>query len=91
MVYKGWIPDRFNEVSDKEFAFVHIDVDLHQPTLASLEYFYQRLVSGSVLLCDDYGSHRCNGARKAFEELVISRQIGSVIHLPTQQGFITKQ
>ena len=33
---KGWIPTRFQEVADRHFAFVHIDVDLYEPTRDSL-------------------------------------------------------
>src|SRR5207249_4927478 len=48
--HKGWIPERFQDVRDAKFAFVHIDVDLRQPTLDSLEFFYPRLSPGGVLL-----------------------------------------
>ena len=37
--YKGWIPDRFEEVESRKFSFVHIDVDLYEPTQDSLEFF----------------------------------------------------
>lgn len=33
VICKGWIPDRFEEISAQRFCFVHIDVDLYQPTL----------------------------------------------------------
>ena len=39
-IYKGWIPDRFEEVKDKNFSFVHLDVDLYEPTYESLNYFF---------------------------------------------------
>ena len=35
-LYEGWIPDRFDEVSNKSFSFVHLDVDLYEPTRDSL-------------------------------------------------------
>jgi len=66
--YPGWIPDRFEEVRNVKFAFVHIDVDLYLPTLASLQFFYPRLTRGAVLLCDDYGSTWCPGATQACDE-----------------------
>ena len=88
--YPGWIPGQFHKVEDRRFSFVHIDVDLYQPTRDSLEFFYPRLVQGGVLLCDDYGSHQCMGARRAFDEFVQSRPERSVIHLPTIQGFIIR-
>ena len=62
--YKGWIPDRFDEVKDKQFSFVHIDVDLYQPTLDALFFFYERLNKRGVLICDDYGFSTCPGTKK---------------------------
>lgn len=65
--HKGWIPDRFDEVADKTFAFVHIDVDLGQPTLDSLEFFYPRMPAGAVLVCDDYFCTTCRGVTAAVD------------------------
>ncbi len=89
--YKGWIPSRFEEVSARRFSFVHVDVDLYQPTQDSLAFFYPRLVPGGILLCDDYGYHTCPGARKAFDEFAATTPEQSVVHLPTGQGFIVKR
>lgn len=89
--YKGWIPDRFAEVADRRFTFVHIDVDLHQPTWDSLSFFYDRMVPGGVILCDDYGSTACPGARRAFDDFVRPRAERSVVHLPTGQGLVVKR
>lgn len=52
---KGWIPEVFDQLPDQHYRFVHVDVDLYDPTLASLEYFYPRLTPGGVLVVDDYG------------------------------------
>ena len=90
-LYKGWIPDRFAEVADRRFSFVHIDVDLHQPTWDSLDFFYDRLVPGGVLLCDDYGFTTCPGARRAFDDFIRPRPERSVVHLPTGQGLVVKR
>lgn len=89
--HKGWIPSRFDEVAQLRFSFVHVDVDLYQPTRDSIEFFYPRLVPGGILLCDDYGYHTCPGARKAFDDFVANVPERSVIHLPTGQGFIVKR
>mgnify|MGYP000964856061 CR=1 FL=1 len=89
--HKGWIPERFHEVAHLRFAFVHVDVDLHQPTKDSLEFFYERMVPGGILLCDDYGSTACPGAKRAFDELVADQPERSVVHLTTGQGFIVKR
>lgn len=89
-LYKGWIPDRFNEVAHINFSLVHIDVDLYKPTQQSLEFFYPCLVSGGVLICDDYGYETCPGARKALDEYFSKHNLGGLIHLPTGQAIAFK-
>jgi O-methyltransferase len=69
---KGWIPERFAEVADNRFCMVHIDVDLYQPTRDSLAFFYDRLSRGGIIVCDDYGSVACPGAKAAVDEFAAS-------------------
>lgn len=88
-VYKGWIPDRFPEVCDRRFCFVHVDVDLYQPTHDSLEFFYPRMVPGGIILCDDYGFVTCPGAKRAFDEFLADKP-EKIVHVPTGQGFVIK-
>jgi hypothetical protein len=89
-VYKGWIPERFSEVADRAFRFVHIDVDLFEPTLASLEFFYPRLTSGGLVLLDDHGFASCPGAKRAADEF-FANKLESIAMLPTGQAFAIKQ
>ena len=39
----GWIPQVFATLPDRDWAFVHLDLTLYEPTLAALEYFYPAL------------------------------------------------
>lgn len=66
-LYKGWIPERFKEVEERRFSFVHIDVDLYQPTRDSIRFFYPRVNPGGIIVCDDYGSGLCPGATEAID------------------------
>ena len=66
--YKGWIPERFSEIKNKKFSFIHIDVDLYKPTLDCLKFFYPRLVKGGVIVCDDYNVTGFPGAKVAWDE-----------------------
>jgi len=86
---KGWIPERFGEISNKKYSFAHIDVDLYQPTLESINYFYNRMVVGGMIVCDDYGFNTCPGAYKAMKEF-FSDKTESIIHLTTGQGVVIK-
>lgn len=69
-LYAGWIPARFSEVDKKKFSFVHIDVDLYQPTLDSLEFFWPKIIKGGYLVVDDYGSSQFPGASAAVDEFL---------------------
>jgi len=65
---KGWIPKCFGPALDQRFRLAHIDLDLHEPTIHSLQYFYPRMNSGGVFVFDDYGHLTCMGVRAAIDE-----------------------
>jgi O-methyltransferase len=65
---KGWIPKCFAPALDQRFRLAHIDLDLHEPTIQSLEYYYPRMNSGGVFVFDDYGHLTCLGVRAAINE-----------------------
>ena len=87
--YRGWIPECFPAVADRKFSFVHIDVDLEQPTYDSVKFFWPRLNPGGILLCDDYGFTSCPGASLALDEYFADRP-EQVIALSGGGGFAIK-
>jgi O-methyltransferase len=87
--YKGWIPTRFHEVADRRFSFVHVDVDLEAPTIDSVRFFYDRLVPGAVLVCDDYGFSMCPGATRAIDDFLADKP-ERMLALPNAGGFFIK-
>ncbi len=54
-VFKGWIPAVFKNLPEQKYRFVHIDVDVYEPTLDSLRYFWPKMSVGGILMCDDFG------------------------------------
>lgn len=88
--HRGWIPARFDDVADFMFKLVHVDVDLYEPTLESVRFFYPRLVEGGVMIFDDYGMATCPGAFKALHEYFDPLRV-RILHLPTGQGIVVKQ
>jgi predicted O-methyltransferase YrrM len=63
--HPGWIPETFQGLPEARYRFVHVDVDLYQPTHHALEYFYDRLSPQGMIVSDDY---TWPGARQALEE-----------------------
>jgi hypothetical protein len=88
-LHRGFIPAILEELPQTQWAFVHIDVDLHQPTLDSLSYFHPRMTRGGFIICDDYGSRLFPGARRAWDAFCDAHGIPFVV-LDTGQSVIVK-
>jgi len=88
--YKGWIPDRFDEVDNNKFSFVHVDVDLYQPILDSFQFFYPRLERYGIMVFDDYGSAQFPGAKLAVDECLAQFNQPFFISLPSGTAFLIK-
>lgn len=58
------VPDRAPE----RIAILRLDTDWYTSTRHELEHLYPRLVSGGVLLIDDYGTWQ--GSREAVDEFL---------------------
>lgn len=88
-IHKGWIPAVLAELPDAEWSFVHIDVDLYEPTFGVLEYFIPRLVRDGVIVCDDYSAPFFPGASRAWDRYCSEHDLPFVV-LPTGQSVILK-
>ena len=64
--HPGWIPNVLETIPENRWAFVHIDVDLYDPTLSCLEYFVPRLEAGGVIVNDDFSSPLFPGGGEAW-------------------------
>lgn len=82
--HRGWIPDCFPGVAEKTFRYVHVDVDLYQPTIDTLKFFWPRLSPRGVMLLDDNGTLFFPGARKAIDEFFSERN--DVVRFETPSG-----
>jgi hypothetical protein len=75
---------------ESAFGLVHLDVDVYPITRYCLEFFGPRMVSGGVIVADDYGTTTCEGVKKAVDEFGASNPRFRVLHLLTGQAVITK-
>ena len=85
--YAGLFPSTAQPVSGKRFSFVHLDVDLKSSTLGCLEFFYERMMPGGVILTHDYSY--LDGVRDAFDEFLAGRP-ERAIELPSSQAMLVK-
>ena len=84
----GWIPEVFSTLPARDWAFVHLDLTLFEPTSVALAYFYPRLTEGGVIICD--GSIFCPGAATACERFCTEHDIPFVT-LGHREYVIVKQ
>ncbi|MEO7727631.1 MAG: TylF/MycF/NovP-related O-methyltransferase, partial [Burkholderiales bacterium] len=84
----GWIPQVFATLPERDWSFVHLDVTLYGPTRAALEYFYPRLNTGGVIVCD--GSIFCPGAKKAWDEYCAKHALAFVV-LGNRESILIKR
>lgn len=66
---QGYFPQSSVQISENiQFKFVNLDVDLYQPILDGLKYFYPCLTGGGVVLIHDYFHPYYTGVKKAVDE-----------------------
>ncbi|HEY1602860.1 MAG TPA: TylF/MycF/NovP-related O-methyltransferase [Pirellulales bacterium] len=68
--FPGFFPDTARPVEDRQFALVHVDVDIYQSVRDALAFFYPRLVPGGIIVFDDYLAPTCPGVEKAIQEFL---------------------
>jgi O-methyltransferase len=70
----GYVPDSLAGLEGERFAFVLLDLDLLEPTSASLEFFYPRLSPGGYLVMHDYNNSESDWAcKRAFDKFLEGR------------------
>lgn len=77
-------------VENEKFKLVHLDVDSYQSTKECLEFFLPRMVSGGVIISDDYNNPTTKGVNKAVDEFVSQHNL--TLHIPCPyQCYIIKE
>lgn len=90
---KGWIPQVLaeNEAKlDKVYRFVHIDVEMYEPTLSALKFFWPRMGPGGMIVCDDCGYNAFPGSQHAMESFAQIHGL-SPMYLTTGNGILIKR
>lgn len=85
---KGYFPETAAGEEDRRFAFVSLDMDLYQPILSGIEFFYPRLSDGGYIMIHDYNHREFQGIKQAVAEC--EKKFGPIpkMPLPDQGGSI---
>ena len=89
-IVKGKVPDIFHETEMPEnVSFLHLDLNTSSGEIGALEFLFDKMVSGSVCLLDDYG-HKIAAIQAVEEYGWFKRREYFICELPTGQAIIVK-
>ena len=87
---KGYLPESLSYSRNPDsVVWIHIDLNSSIPTIASLEYFWERLLPGGLLLLDDFAWPGYEETRIKVEQWCLDRQL-DILQFPTGQALVTK-
>lgn len=89
VIVRGAVPEVLPQVSADKVCYLCIDLNTTAPSIAAVEYFWDRLVSGAPIVLDDYGQTYFAGMGEAFDAFARNRGV-EILSLPTGQGLLFK-
>lgn len=69
------VPRFVREQPGLRISLLHVDCDLYRPTRVALEELWPRIVTGGVLVLDDYGVRPWEGESRAADEFFMDKGI----------------
>ena len=82
----GKVEDTIPDQSPEQIALLRLDTDWYESTYHELVYLFPRLVTGGVLIIDDYGHWQ--GARKAVDQYIKENHLQLFLHRIDYTGVI---
>jgi hypothetical protein len=89
-LYKGRFQDTCGNIRGKMFRFIHLDVDIYEPTIFALHFFDKVLIRGGIIVIDDYGFKTCPGIIKAVQEFADVNKNYAIFKLLSGQCLLVK-
>ena len=90
IIIKGMVPGILPGVKSEKIAFLSIDMNSLVPEIAALNYFWDKLSAGGMIVLDDYAYVTCDLQYDAQNQWAREKGI-KILTLPTGQGLILKQ
>jgi hypothetical protein len=81
-VVRGIVPDILCTTAPTQIAFLHLDMNSPEPERAALEFLFDRVSAGGVMIFDDYGWSMFRRQREAADEFM-KRHSHVILELPT--------
>ena len=88
---KGLIPDSFDVGLPEKITYLHIDLNNAEGEIAALDTLFDRIVSGGIVILDDYEWSGPYRKQKSEEDQWFEVLNYRIIPLPTGQGIVIKR
>jgi O-methyltransferase len=88
-IVRGVVPDSLSQVTADTICYLSLDMNNAAPEIAAAGHFWDRLVSGGIIILDDYGWSKQINQKIAFDRFAEARNV-RVLSLPTGQGLLIK-
>jgi hypothetical protein len=88
-IVKGSIPETLTQVETRNIAYLHIDMNCSPPEVAAIDFFWDRLLLGAIVLLDDYAYQSFESQKHAMDTFAHTKKV-MIASLPTGQGLLVK-
>ena len=88
-IIQGPVPDTLPQCKAEKICYLSIDMNITEPEIAAANYFWDKMVSGGVIILDDYGFTAHENQKQAFDAWVAEKNV-RLLSLPTGQAIIFK-
>ena len=89
ILVRGRVPDTLASVEIEKICYLSLDMNIAEPEVAAIEYFWDKLAPGAPVLMDDYGWKPYLPQKRALDKFASSRGV-AICELPTGQGLLIR-
>lgn len=86
-IIRGTVPDTLVQVGSDKVCYLSIDMNCIYPEIKALDYFWDKLVPGAMVLLDDYGRTSFPEHKPTYDDYVQTKG-KQILTLPTGQGLL---
>jgi Macrocin-O-methyltransferase (TylF) len=89
LIIKGSVPETLSQVETQNVSYLHLDMNCAPPEVAAINFFWERLVPGAIVLLDDYAYRGYELQKQAMDTFAKEKNV-MIASLPTGQGLLIK-
>jgi O-methyltransferase len=89
VLVKGRVPDTLPLVPSSRIAYLCLDMNAAKPERAAMEFFWDKIVPGGMIVLDDYGFQPHSEQQVSLDEFARLHDV-SIFTMPTGHGLLIK-